>query len=53
MERITISVEDDLAESGVRHGSLNLVSVVVSAPAERHGHTYTHGEDHVHYRPRS
>lgn len=47
--------ESIMAESGVRHGSLNLVSVDVSAPAGRHGHTHTHphGPGHVHYRPRS
>lgn len=47
--------ESIIAESGVRHGSLNLISVDVSSPAEKHGHTHTHshGPGHFHYRPRS
>ncbi|MCV2219500.1 nickel-responsive transcriptional regulator NikR [Thauera sp. Sel9] len=47
--------ESIMAESGVRHGSLNLIGVEVSAAD--HGHTHPHGHPHstrhVHYRPRS
>jgi len=44
-----------MAESGVRHGSLNLISVVVSATKQTHGHAHDHPHSthHVHYRPRS
>ncbi|MBI4756888.1 MAG: nickel-responsive transcriptional regulator NikR [Betaproteobacteria bacterium] len=53
-----------MAERGVRHGSLNLVTAVVEDAGARHeaGHGHDHGHDHdhgpghpwhVHYRPRS
>ncbi|MPN30473.1 Nickel-responsive regulator [bioreactor metagenome] len=47
--------ESIMAESGVRHGSLNLISVEVSASSQAHGHSHPHPHSahHVHYRPRS
>lgn len=48
-----------MAESGVRHGSLNLISVDVATNAHHHdhahghAHSHPHGPGHVHYRPRS
>ncbi|MFT3758924.1 nickel-responsive transcriptional regulator NikR [Thauera sp.] len=49
--------ESIMAESGVRHGSLNLIGVEVSASAHAHGEEHSHGHPHsprhVHYRPRS
>lgn len=46
--------ESIVAESGVRHGSLNLVTVDVSTGGDAHGHGHAHPHDarHVHYRPR-
>ncbi|NTV11149.1 MAG: nickel-responsive transcriptional regulator NikR [Zoogloea sp.] len=50
-----------MAERGVRHGSLNLISVDVADPQQAHGaaghsHPHPHGEGHahphVHYRPK-
>jgi CopG family nickel-responsive transcriptional regulator len=44
-----------MAERGVRHGSLNLVSVEVDRGG--HGHAHPHGSDHpyrhIHLKPRS
>lgn len=47
--------ESIMAENGVRHGSLNLISVEVSASSQAHGHSHPHPHSahHVHYRPRS
>ncbi len=49
--------ESIMAESGVRHGSLNLISVDVSTGTQAHGHGHAHphphSAQHVHYRPRS
>ena len=46
-----------MAERGVRHGSLNLVSVAVEAGGHEHGHDHAHGDGHpyrhVHLKPRS
>ncbi len=66
MERFTISLDDNLArdfdapiaERGVRHGHLNLVSVEVEREqtAEKHEHGHSHGSHpyrHVHLKPRS
>ncbi|MBK7661415.1 MAG: nickel-responsive transcriptional regulator NikR [Betaproteobacteria bacterium] len=49
--------EGIIAERGVRHGSLNVVSVDVSggSPSHRHGthaHDAGHAHDHVHLKPR-
>ena len=42
-----------IAERGVRHGSLNVISVSVSPGAHDHGHgAETHSHDHVHLKPR-
>lgn len=49
--------ESIMAESGVRHGKLNLIGVDVSATTQAHGHAHDHphphSPHHVHYRPRS
>ena len=42
-----------IAERGVRHGSLNVISVSVSPGAHDHAHgAETHSHDHVHLKPR-
>ena len=47
--------ESIMAESGVRHGNLNLVTVDVTRTKSAHGHDHAHphAPGHVHYRPRS
>lgn len=44
-----------MAQSGVRHGQLNLVTVDVAHTHSAHGHDHSHpqGPAHFHYRPRS
>lgn len=44
-----------IAEPGVRHGHLNLISADVQTAPEQHGHDHSHphSAQHVHYRPRS
>ncbi len=50
-----------MAESGVRHGSLNLITVEVGAGDAAHAHAHGHEHDHhhphapghYHYRPRN
>lgn len=52
-----------MAESGVHHGSLNLIGVDVSNDLQAHGssqghshdhpHPHPHSSHHVHYRPRT
>jgi CopG family nickel-responsive transcriptional regulator len=46
-----------MAERGVRHGSLNLVSVEVDSGSHTPGHTHAHSDAHpyrhVHLKPRS
>lgn len=43
-----------MAQSGVRHGQLNLISVDLAHPQHAHGHDHSHphGPGHFHYRPR-
>ncbi|MBL0141186.1 MAG: nickel-responsive transcriptional regulator NikR [Betaproteobacteria bacterium] len=42
-----------IAERGVRHGSLNMISVSVSPGARGHHHDHeSHSRDHVHLKPR-
>ncbi|MBW7861333.1 MAG: nickel-responsive transcriptional regulator NikR [Rhodocyclaceae bacterium] len=44
-----------VAERGVRHGSLNLVTVDMTNTTHSHGHDHAHphAPGHVHYRPRN
>lgn len=44
-----------IAEPGVRHGQLNLISADVQQSPHGHGgdHAHPHSAQHVHYRPRS
>lgn len=44
-----------MAQSGVRHGQLNLVSVDLAHTHGAHGHDHSHphGPAHFHYRPRT
>lgn len=39
-----------ITQSGVHHGSLNLIGVERSA--DTHTHSHPHAEPHIHYRPR-
>ncbi len=40
-----------MAESGVKHGSLNLIGI--EADKHSHTHAHPHGLPHTHYRPRN
>ncbi|AVZ78127.1 MAG TPA: nickel-responsive transcriptional regulator NikR [Pseudothauera hydrothermalis] len=53
--RVRRFAESIMAESGVRHGCLNLISVEVDTAVQPHGHApaHPHTADHKHYRPRS
>ncbi len=51
-EQVRAFADSIIAETGVRHGCLNLIPVELTQGGHRHDHDHGHGTPHLHSRPK-